>query len=77
MAHSKETSAIASHLWNYHERTKSSGTLTERTLLHEEIHALGDASGDIGHEHGPDGEFIVKCPCGHSHECTVLAPEGE
>lgn len=76
MAHSEETRAITSHLWNYHDRTRASGTRTSRELLHEEIHAVGDAA-DIGHEHGVNGEFIVVCPCGHSHDCTVLAPKGE
>lgn len=76
MAHSEATRAITSHLWNQHNRTKASGTTTERELLHEEIHAVAE-TGTLSHEHGPNGEFIVACPCGHSHECTVLAPKGE
>lgn len=74
MPRGKETSAIARHLWNEHGRTRSSGTLTERQLLHEELHATAE---ETSHTHGPDGEFIVLCPCGHSHECTVLADKDD
>lgn len=75
MPRGKATSAIARHLWNEHSRTRSEGTQTQRMLLHEEMHATA-APGELGHEHGPDGEFIVRCPCGHLHTCTVLgAPE--
>jgi hypothetical protein len=65
------TSAISRHLWNQHGRTRSEGTLTERELLHEELHAVDD--GTLTHQHGANGEFVVVCPCGHQHECTVLA----
>lgn len=76
MPRGQATSAIASHLWNQHNRVKSSGTLLAREILHEELHATAEA-GTLDHQHGPSGEFFVVCPCGHSHECTVLAPKGE
>ena len=76
MGHAKETAAIARHLWNQHGRTKSSGTRLERELLHEELHAVA-APGELNHSHGQDGTFISVCPCGHSHECSALAPKGE
>jgi hypothetical protein len=74
MPRSKDTSAIASHLWQHHGRMKSTGTLTERLLFHEEIHATG-APEDLDHEHGPDGEFVVRCVCGHEHDCRALSTE--
>lgn len=76
MAHSKETRAITSHLWTAHDRTRAEGTTMARELLHEEIHATAQP-GELNHEHGPNGEFVVVCACGASHECTVLAPKGE
>lgn len=76
MPRSAATSAISRHLWNHHDRTRSEGTLTERILLHEEIHAVGGEG--LGHRHGPDGEFITQCPgCGHEHTCTALSSSGE
>lgn len=74
MPRGKETSEISRHLWNHHGRTHSTGTKMQRELYHEELHATADP-GAIDHEHGPNGEFTVVCPCGHRHDCTVLAPE--
>lgn len=76
MPRSPETHAIASHLWRSHERTKSSGTLMERMLFHDEIHFKAEP-GSLDHEHGADGSFIVVCACGHSHDCTVLVVSKE
>jgi ABC-type nickel/cobalt efflux system permease component RcnA len=76
MPRGKDTSALASHLWNYHDRTRSTGTLIERTLFHDELHFKAE-SGELNHEHGSDGSFIVVCACGHSHNCTVLAVSKE
>lgn len=70
------TAAIASHLWQHHGRHRSSGTLIERTLIHEELHAIAD-EGELSHSHGPNGDFVVRCPCGHEHTCTVLSDPGE
>jgi hypothetical protein len=76
MPRSKATSAISRHLWNDHERTRSEGTQTERMLLHEEIHATAEP-GTLNHSHGEDGSYVVVCPCGHEHTCTVLSDSGE
>lgn len=76
MAHSKGTAAITRHLWIHHDRTRAEGTQLQRELLHDEIHAMAEP-GDLGHEHGPEGQFVVVCQCGHSHECTALATKGE
>lgn len=74
MAHSAETRAITSHLWQQHNRTKASGTTLERQLMHDELHALAE-TGELNHQHGPSGEFVVVCACGHAHDCTALAPK--
>lgn len=77
MPRSKATSAISRHLWNEHGRTRSEGTQTERMLLHEELHATTDPE-TMTHSHGPDGEYITRCPgCGHEHTCTALSDSGE
>jgi len=77
MPRSKATSALSRHLWNDHDRTRSEGTHNQRMLLHEEIHATAADPNEIGHSHGPNGEYIVRCPgCGHEHTCTSLSTEG-
>lgn len=76
MPRSKATSAISRHLWNDHGRTRSEGTTTERMLLHEELHATAEP-GALTHSHGEDGSYVVICPCGNEHTCTVLSDPGE
>lgn len=76
MVHTKETAAITSHLWKHHGRRRANGTRIERELFHEELHATAEP-GELDHEHGPEGQFVVTCRCGHSHECGILAPKGD
>lgn len=72
MPRSEATSALSKHLWNHHGRKRAEGTRIQRLLLHEELHATA-APGELNHSHGPEGEFVTACACGHEHTCTVLA----
>ena len=73
MGHSKATAAIARHLWQQHGRTRSTGTVTERQLFHEELHAIAD-EGELNHFHGEDGSYVTKCAgCDQEHVCTELS----